>query len=177
MAEDEKPPEPKITRVNEMRAHTATVGAAKLIQESGLSSPSRPEGYGAEYDFPDDVNKLSSIDLGNLRLKLSRLHGYALRILAQEDNKLAPLEEVFILKRDLTVADVTRSWTGRAPAVEILRAVAIDSNPHLVDLQQKIIGLRAGVNRLHAQIAIYDRHLSDLSREQSRRSDEAQHFA
>ncbi len=174
---EETEQEEKVTRVREMRASPATTAAARLIRDSGLASPSRPDGYGAEYDFPDDVAKLSTTELGSLRLKLSRLHGYALRILAQEDNKLSPLEEVFILKRDLTVADVTRSWTGRAPAVEILRAVAIDSDPQLADLQQRIIILRAGVNRLHAQISIYDRHLQDLSREQSRRSDEAQHFA
>ncbi len=129
-----------------------------------------------EYDFPDSTEQLSSFELGNLRLKLSRLHGYATRLSAQLDNVLSPLQEVFEIKRDRIVGELSKSWGGRLPSVDVLRAVAIDGNKQLAELQQQILELKTKKRRIDAQISIYERHLNDLSREQARQSELARNF-
>lgn len=160
-----------------LRATPAVNGALGIVKEKGLPQPAKPKGAGEEYDFPDDVNKLSSTELGNLRLKLSRFHGYTLRLLAEIQSQLSPAEEVFDLKRDVSVGRMSREWGKKLPAVDILRAMVIDEDRDLCRMQQIIIELRAKKRRLEAQAAIYERHLGDLSREQARRADEARHFA
>lgn len=157
-----------------LRATPAIDAAGRAVAD--LPNPRRPTDA-EDYDFPDDVSKLTSPALGNMRLKLSRVHGYALYKVAQIDRVLGPGEEVFHLKRDLAVARLAKDWGKRLPAVEVLRALVIDEDPGLVKMAQQLIELRAQKRQLELQLQIYERHLSDLSREMSRRQAEAEHFA
>lgn len=153
------------------------IRADAYLRDAGLPSPARPGSDGKDYAFPHDVAKLTSAELGNLRLKLAALHGYATRLLAQEESSLVPLETVYKLRLDVAVARLTGRWEKRAPAVEVLRAVAIDEDPTLAGTTQALIEKKAIVKRLEAQIKIYEAHLGALSREQARQELLARNFA
>lgn len=153
------------------------IRADAYLRDAGLPSPAKPGSDGKDYAFPHDVSRLSSAELGNLRLKLSALHGYATRLLAQEESSLVPLDTVYKLRLDVAVGKLSGRYDKRPPAVEVLRAMAIDDDPTLAGTTQALIEKHAITRRLEAQIKIYENHLGALSREQARQEMLAKNFA
>jgi pullulanase/glycogen debranching enzyme len=129
-------------------------------------------GLGMEYDFPTDARSLGSEKLGGLRLMLSAYHGYALWLTGKEEVELDAFKAVYDMLLGRAMDEAQRAKEKRA-VKEILRSVAIMENEDLKRLTRAIIEREARVGRLKNQLAIYEAHLSTLSREQSRRESEA----
>lgn len=133
-----------------------------------------PDGLGQEYSFPDNVNRLSSHELGTLQLKLTGWYSYANMQLAREESRLGALESVFDQALGVAMDKVARASEKRV-IKEAQRSIAINENEKLEQMLQLIIERKALVRRLEAQSEIYHEQVTRLSREQSRRESEA-HF-
>ena len=146
--------------------------ADAFIKAYKFPSPKRPTGLDAEYDFPTDPRTLTSEKLGALRLQLSAFHGYLLWLIGKEDVELSAFETVY----DLILGDAMNTVAheqAKRLVNDVLRSVTIMNNETLLGLTRAVIERRARVGRLHAQLTVYEAHLSALSREQSRREMEA----
>ncbi len=75
---------------------------------NSLSLPSKPKSFGSEYEFPEDIEKVSSPELGTLMFKLAAWKGYLLRILA--------------------VSEIERSWFKTKIEGNIAKKIAKESS-------------------------------------------------
>ncbi len=151
---------------------TAIQQADRFIEELGLPQEGKPGGYGKEYQFPDDFTKLTSVELGRWQSRMEKLWSYGLQELGKEDSELQEIDKIYELKVGLRMAEEHGKSQGRM-IKDILRAVAIKSDPDLEALTQTLVARRLRVRRLDVQVKIYQSHLVRLSREQSRREAEA----
>jgi len=143
--------------------------AEALLNKSGLPLPKRPLGFMEEYEFPDDVTALTSVQLGQLMGRLSGWQNYGTRLLGMAEMDLHAFETIYELLLGRAMA---RCASEKRLVKEVLRAVAVDSDPVLTRLTRALVTKRAATEVLKMQVEIYKSHWVALSREQARRSDE-----
>jgi len=148
---------------------SAVKHAEELLKKGALPLPKRPAGYAEEYEWPEDVTALTSIQLGQLMGRLSGWQGYGSRLLGMAALDLHAFETIYELLLGRAMA---RLASEKRQVKEVLRAVAVDSDPVLTKLTRALVTKRAVVEALQAQIEIYKAHYFALSREQSRRTDD-----
>jgi hypothetical protein len=140
------------------------------IQEEikNFSLPLKPKSFGSEYQFPEEVSNLSSIELGNWMFKLAAWKGYTLRLLAfyeierswlksQHDNRVA--------KKIAQESDSNKKIT-KDHALGLL----IVSGEDFRQIKEKLIIKESALEGLRQILEIYSMQIEILSREISRRS-------
>lgn len=147
--------------------------ADAYTEELGLPRTARPSGWGTEYEFPSDLTQLSSVELGRWQSQMERLWAYALQVSGREESELGEYENLFDIKLGLRTHEEAGKIQGKVPVKEVMKALAIESDPDLKSLLQTVIARRLRSRRLGIQTEIYRSHLQRLSREQSRREAEA----
>jgi hypothetical protein len=145
--------------------------AEKFLEDAGLPSISRPKGWGKEYSFPEDLTQLSSVELGAWQSKMEGLWAFAMQLLGKESAECDEFERLYEIKLGLRMQE--ESGKNGKLVKDILRAIAIKTDPEIEALTQALVTRRLRVRRLDTQVKIYQSHLARLSREQSRREAEA----
>ena len=133
-----------------------------------FSLPSRPKTFGEEYQFPEDIDKLASPDLGAWMFKLAAWKGYSLRMLA--------------------IAEVERSWLKSQHDNRVSKRIAQDSDDkrritkdHALgqlilsdsdfkQIKEKLIIKDTELEGLRQILEIYTMQIEVISREISRRA-------
>ena len=131
-----------------------------------------PVGLGSEYDFPTDVSRLTSNQLGTLRLQLSAWYSWTLKLLGDEESDITAIETAYNMALGVRMHEIAQGYEKNKPVKETLMALAIKSDDRLAVLTRTLTEKRMMVRRLAAQADVYKGQLSDLSREQSRRENE-----
>ena len=150
-------------------AEDAVVAAEKLLSETGLPLPKKPEGFAGEYEFPTDPTKLSGLELAQLMGRLAAWRGYLMRVMGLQEAKLMSFETVYDI---MLGAAMAQAQGDKREVKEILKARAITENNNLRRMTQRITELRAQRLLLKSQDDIYGLQWAAMSREQGRRSDE-----
>ena len=131
------------------------------------SLPLRPKTFGADYQFPEDSDKLASADLGTWMFKLAAWKGYALRMLAD--------------------VEIEKSWLKNQHDNKISQKIALDSGKYKVTkdfalgslilndesfkkIRTNLTIKETELNGLRQVIDIYTMQIEVVSREISRRS-------
>lgn len=152
---------------------TAIKQADDFLASVGLPRISRPDGHDKEYDFPADLPSLTSTQLGLWQSRMERFWAYGMQTLGKEDSELQEIEGLYEIRVAQRMQEEAGKMSGKVPVKDILRAVAIKSDPKLEALTRTLIARRLRVKRLDTQVRIYQSHLVRLSREQSRREAES----
>lgn len=147
----------------------AVIAAEKLLSETGLPLPKKPEGFAGEYEFPTDPTALSGLELAQLMGRLAAWRGYLMRVMGLQEVKLVSFETVYEI---LLGAAMSKAQGDKREVKEVLKARAINENKNLRRMTQRIIELRAQNHLLKTQDAVYQLQWAALSREQGRRSDD-----
>ena len=127
------------------------------------------------YKFPTDVRALTSIELGNLHLQLTEWCTHTMDILGGQEMELSGFESLYEIQlghATLEHKKTTSEIRGAIPK-EMIQASCILGSEALKKQTQNLITRKAIVQRLTNQVKIYEKQLSALSREQSRRESEA----
>lgn len=158
---------------DEWSVERAVQDTERFMRGLGLPEMLRPEGLGTEYAFPTNVRFLTSLQLGDLQLRLCAWYTYLLDAIGREESESVALDAVFEIKLGVKTHQLrVRSDEGRPPAQEVFRALAVTEDDELKRLKQNLIARQMRITRLQAQAKIYTEQLSRLSREQSRREGE-----
>jgi hypothetical protein len=133
-----------------------------------FSLPSKPKTFGQEYTFPEDIEKVSSPDLGSWMFKLAAWKGYSLRVLA-----------------DL---EIEKSWLKAKHDNRVARKIAQDSvdnkkitkdhalgqlildDSEFRKIREDLIIRDTEVDSLKQVVEIYSLQIEVVSREISRRT-------
>ena len=133
-----------------------------------FSLPLRPKSFGVEYQFPEDIDKLASSDLGTWMFKLAAWKGYSLRILA--------------------IVEIERSWLKSQHDNRVSKRIAQDSDDkkritkdHALgqlilsdndfkQIKEKLIIKDTELEGLRQILEIYTMQIEVVSREISRRA-------
>ena len=150
-------------------AETAVAAAERLLSDTGLPLPKKPEGFAGEYEFPQDPTRLSGLELAQLMGKLAAWRGYLMRVMGLQEAKLVSSEIVYDI---MLGAAMAQAQGEKREVKEVLKARAITENNHLRKMTQRITELRAQRLLLKTQDDIYQMQWAALSREQGRRSDD-----
>lgn len=150
-------------------AEDAVVAAERLLSETGLPLPKKPEGFAGEYEFPQDPTKLSGLELAQLMGRLAAWRGYLMRVMGLQEVKLMSSETVYDI---MLGAAMSKAQGDKREVKEVLKARAIIEDKNLTRMTQRITELQAQSHLLKTQDAVYGLQWAALSREQGRRSDE-----
>jgi hypothetical protein len=138
------------------------------LRAQRLPLPKKPAADKPEYEFPEDPDALTSVELGQLMLKYAAYHGYTLRLMGVLDAELTALESEYQLKVQ-TYGLEARQELGRV-AFDAIEAAVLQKRRELVGVKKRITELRTVRASLEASSQIYERHWNALSREQARRT-------
>jgi len=145
--------------------------ALDRVKRQKLAVPKRPKTWVTEYEFPEDPALLSSLELGQLMLKLSAMYGYVLRLMGVLDAELVAVDAEYD-SRVQTHALKVREELGRVNK-ELREAHVVYKHKELRPLRHRRIELRTVRAILDTYARIYIFHHQALSREQSRRAEES----
>ncbi len=146
------------------------------MREARLPVMATPTGFGAAYDFPVNAAQLTSLELGNLQVKLAGYYTYTLQLIGEQDAALGATRTAYEISLGMQMQAIQEGrGNGKGSKVlkENLRAMAISSDDMLRRATEQLIAREATVTRLKAQSEVYGEQLTRLSREQSRREMEA----
>lgn len=132
------------------------------------SLPSRPKSFGSEYEFPDNMDNLSSIILGSWLMKLAAWRGYTLRLLASAEMETTIIEDVIASKVSTEIA--------AALPLKLTKDQAIGSvlkRSENATIKSELIVKQGHVVALKRILEIYTTQFEAISREISRRSIES----
>ncbi len=146
----------------------AAAGADDLLRDLGLPLQAQPKGLGAEYDFPTDVRVVSSLQLGDLRLKLGAYHTWLAGLVGKTDATLTRFQTAFELRVGIAMDHAARV-AERRQLKDTLRAHVIEASDELTRQFEMIQSMQYTLSILQAQDMVYAEQLALLSREQSRR--------
>ncbi len=144
--------------------------------EHHLPVMNAPTGFGSAYDFPTNVGPLTSLQLGDLQVKLAGYYTYTLQLLGEQDSALGALRSSYEISLGMqmqALQDGRGTGTGSRVNKDNLRALAISNDDLLRRATEQLIAREATVTRLRAQSAVYSEQLTRLSREQTRREMES----
>lgn len=130
--------------------------------------PMKPKSFGKEYDFPEDIGNIPSMQLGNWLLKLAAWRGYTVRLLAQVEMEHTILDETFNAKVTKQLAGASEKRVTKDQAVGKVLADLEDSQ-----LKAKVIEKHGQLVGLKRILEIYTVQFEAVSREISRRGIEA----
>ena len=142
----------------------------KRLDGTGLPWPQKPKDYGSEYEFPADVETLTSPKLGQLQARLAGWEGYASRLLSLADIDLSLLQTSYDVALGQKMAEMQDNG-NKGALKSVLTAQALAAEPALMKATYVLAEKRAMVSALKAQRGIYAEQRQSLSREQSRRAD------
>ena len=146
--------------------------AEQRVRKYKLPLMKPPADLGSEYVFPDNAAHLASVELGTLQLKLTGWYSWSIRALSRESSELAAIQTVYDLALGHAMHEEAQRHEKR-PVKETLIALAVRHDAKLERMSRVLIRKEAVVTQLTDQIKIYEKQLSHLSREQSRRESEA----
>lgn len=138
----------------------------------GFPLPKKPSDFGVEYDFPEDVQGVTSTDLGRWLFRLAGWKGYTLRLLASEEVGLCIATETYnteILK-GISIED-----TGKKSTKDSIIGKLLLEQPKLKKLKLENAERTSQVAALKRIVDIYTIQLEIISREISRRAIELKH--
>ena len=147
----------------------------RVVVGLGFPQQERPSDLGSTYQLPTDVAKLTSLELGQLQLQLTGWYTYSLQILGKLDAELSAMEIVFEIKLGVDMQRIQDDrGTGKGSRIikDALRALAVNGDDLLKQVQRQLIEMRMKTKRVEVQSTIYHEQLLRLSREQSRREAE-----
>lgn len=141
------------------------------LSEAGLPWPKKPNGYGEEYEFPQDLTALSPTSLGKLQSRLAGWDGYAQRLIALLDVSLGSLVMRYNFRLNKEMAKLQLAGS-KCKLKDTLIAQALGENDELMVAATAIGERTVLLNALKAQKGIYEMQRNSASREQSRRADD-----
>lgn len=144
------------------------IGMEKIDNQlMSYSLPNKPTTFGHDYDFPEDVNKITSQDLGRWMFKLASWKGYSLRMAALAESEAALVEDAYDVLLAKAVSEIVAE---KRVNKEILNGKALGSNPDLQKLKIRSMETTAEVIALKRVLEIYTMQIEIVSREISRRA-------
>lgn len=145
--------------------------ALERVGRQKLALPKRPKKWVTEYEFPEDPAMLSSLELGQLMMRLAAMYGYVLRLMGVLSAELVAVDAEYD-SRVHTHALKAREELGRVNK-ELLEAHVVYHHKELRPLRYRRVELRTVHAILDTYARIYIFHHQALSREQSRRAEES----
>jgi hypothetical protein len=145
--------------------------ALERIKKQQLSLPAKPKQWVLEYELPEDPGLLTSLELGQLMLRLAAAYGYILRLLGVLDAEHTAIDAEYVT-RVHTYALSARAELGRVNK-ELVEAHVVFEHAELRGLRKRRVELQTCRVLLDAYSKIYIFHHQALSREQSRRAEES----
>ena len=142
--------------------------ATAKVEKLRLPVPTKPSFPSPEFELPDDPNRLTSTELGQLMLRMTAFYGYCLRMLGMVESELCVVEAEYKIKVHTASLEVRKEMEGR-PAVDVVEAAVLAQNEDLTPLYKRRLELMAIRQQLDARLKIYEKCGSTLSRELSRR--------
>lgn len=129
----------------------------------GFSLPFKPKSYGDNYDFPEDVTRLTTDQIGNWMSRLASYRGYVLSLFARREVGRSMLDRRY----KLMLAEETRKVDARTVKEATNEAMLVSEVKELGDQLEK-----AERNSIFykALADVYTGQIECLSRELSRRS-------
>ena len=143
----------------------------KLLDESGPPWPKKPEGFGKEYEFPQDMANISSTKLSQLQSRLAGWDGYTQYLLGRADIDFSLMKNSYDIALGEKMSELQSNGSSRK-LKDTLTAQALSEEPELKRAAYVLAEKKALVTLLKAQKSIYDTQRHAASREQSRRADE-----
>ena len=145
-----------------------TVGISKAFEKAKtFSLPQKPQTFGKDYDFPEDITGISSMSLGQWLFKLAAWKGYALRVLALSETESVVMEATYdtTIAKNLSELEIDKKLHTK----EALIGKIISSNEQIKNLRIKLIEKKGEVVSLKRIVELYTMQLDVISREISRR--------
>lgn len=106
-----------------------------------------------------------------------KLRGWATWLseqLSDQEAELAAFESVYDIRLGMVMRQVNDQLSpGKRIVNDVLKPMAIDSDPDLKRLTQDLIERRLRVAKLATQVKVFQDQCAQLSREQTRRADDA----
>jgi hypothetical protein len=138
---------------------------------SQLSVPSKPISFGKEYMFPEELDKLSSPELGNWLSKLAAWEGYSMRLLTRSEIELTILEENFdIMFSKATAQEYDKSIGSKSPTKDFILGRLLTTNAEASQIRDKLIKKKCETSAIKRVVEGYSIQLQAISREISRRA-------
>ena len=128
---------------------------------------------GDSYEFPNNADNLTDDKLDSWLMFFGAWRGYAINKIAQMEGELTLMEEGFALVMSSKSADMEAVATKRI-LKESLRGMVLNENPDLVNLNKKVIVIRAELKVLKGRLSLYDAQFETISRVITRRGQERQ---
>lgn len=146
----------------------------KTINEFKLANPIRPENFGKDFSFPEDLHIISVAELGKLMGQLAAFRGYVTRLLGTQESIQVLVNSTYEVMLGSAMYEISKeAREGPRLVKDILMALALESSEDLMWLWNEKNSLEAITVKLRSQLTIYDQHYAALSRELSRRDTEA----
>jgi len=133
-----------------------------------FSLPSKPKTFGQAYMFPEDIEKVSSSELGSWMFKLAAWKGYSLRVLADLEIEKSWLKA----KHDNRVAKkiAQDSIDNKKVTKDHALGQLIIEDAEFKKIRESLIVKDAEVDSLKLVVEIYSLQIEVVSREISRRT-------
>lgn len=141
----------------------------EAIATQHLPLPAKPRTEDPQFDFPTEPDKLSNIQLGQLMLRMTAYHAYALRLYGMADAEYTVVDTEFKLLASREGLKI-REEVGRVSA-DVVESLVVSSgaNNEVIELFQRKTKLEAIKNQLDIRLKIYEKCWQALSRELARR--------
>ena len=138
------------------------------LEISNHPLPLKPKSFGKEYEFPEEVSNIPSLQLGNWLLKLAAWRGYTIRIVARIEMEYTIMDETFNAKVTKQLAQTSDKRITKEQAVG-----KVLSDPEDTKLKVKVIEKHGQLVALKRILEIYTTQFEAISREISRRGIES----
>ena len=146
----------------------------KIFESSGLPSPSLAK-VDKEDMFPDNLDKLTSQQLGQLMFKYENLRAFAAKMSVEWDIKSTTLKKFRDIRQGIIVSALEDN-SEKKKLKDALESEAISADKILNKLVKKHLQAEANYKMFQGHYEIYRGHWETISREISRRSDEMKAF-
>jgi hypothetical protein len=133
------------------------------MEINSYSFPIKPETFGVDYVFPEDLTKLTLEALGQLMSRIAAYRGYTLSLLARFEPKKKIGEQVHRLK----FIEKTREFDDGGVQKRAKEKAEIDRE--VVALSTIVYDNEAKSEFLSTLVTMYTGHIEVISREISRR--------
>jgi len=129
-----------------------------------LSLPAKPDSFGEDYKFPEDMTRLSNEQLSGLMSRLAAYKGYVLFLLALEEVNRRRCENALrIAKSEIFISKDDGKRTQKSINEEIANL------PEVKDIAEKLEWHETSIILYTHLKDIYQGHIEVLSRDISRR--------
>ncbi len=155
---------------------TATIDSKAIFDEAsdrvarrGLPLPRQPSGKNLEYNYPDDPDSMSDIELGQKMSKFMAWYTYCMRLLGIVESEQVPVESEYMQRMGVAILEVRETLAGRPPA-KLVEALILRDDVELGKLHKRKIELASVKAQLKPRLKIYNESWNALSRELTRRN-------